>query len=79
MSHDICTGCGKPIIPNEEARYTAREFRNPPEYWHYDCFQKIVDKEDAEMRSAGPLGEKLADTFARMSFGPKPTRMKGIK
>lgn len=74
--NDICTGCGKPIIPNVEARYTAREFRDPPEYWHYDCWQKKIDEEDAEMRSHGPLGEQFADTLAKMAW-IKPTRFKG--
>lgn len=34
---DKCHGCGKPIIPNEDPRYTGRE---PEEFWHYACWEK---------------------------------------
>lgn len=34
---DNCHGCGKPIIPNEDPRYTGRE---PEEHWHYSCWDK---------------------------------------
>lgn len=33
---DICRICGKPVLDGE-ARYTLGEFKDPPEFCHYDC------------------------------------------
>lgn len=34
---DLCHGCGQPIVPLVNARYTGRE---PEEHWHYGCWSK---------------------------------------
>lgn len=34
---DNCRGCGHPIVPLVDARYTGRE---PDEHWHYECWSK---------------------------------------
>lgn len=43
---DICHRCGRPILEGEP-RYTLGEFRNPPQFSHYDC----KEREDQDLKN----------------------------
>lgn len=55
---DKCRGCGRPIVPHEDPRYTGRE---PEEFWHYSCWEKTRP----EPTNTQTLGAQMATTIRK--------------
>ncbi len=57
---DLCHGCGREIVPLQDARYTGRE---PEECWHYGCWEK-GRPEPTNMRT---LAAEMATNIERVN------------
>lgn len=50
MTNNICHRCGQPVLEGQP-RYTLGEFRDPPEFCHYDCKKRDDDKLSADLKN----------------------------
>ena len=62
---DVCWRCRKPILEGE-ARYTLGEFKDPPEFCHYDCKDADDKKLKTDLENFGKKVDAAQELLRRL-------------